>query len=245
MCAFQAHPLYSGANLTPPSVVIGMPIASGSLPWPAAVSLLSTVRVLDREGIKFKIEAPTGCSVVQWARSTVAEAFLKTDFTHLFWVDADIVWTPNDFFRLLGFAAVYDVIGATYPFKKDPAGFLINTEGEPGDVSVNGHGCVKVVSMGLGFTVVKRAVLEKVAATKPRIYDPLNKVEYADIFRVDRTPENGPRGEDVAFFHDVREQGFECWLDPSIRLGHVGSKVYRGDPIDALGLSEFTKEIPA
>ena len=234
-----------------PKVVIGMPIASGTLPWPTAVSLLGTVRVLDQEGIKFKIEAPTGCSVVQWARSAVAEAFLKTDFSHLFWVDADIMWTPDDFIRLLGFGAVLDVVGATYPFKKDPPGFLINTEGAAGKLEVNGLGCVKVKSMGLGFTLVKRHVVEMVAADKPLVYDPLNQVERRDIFRVDHTPHKhkvggrtlpGPRGEDVAFFDDVREAGFDCWLDPSVKLGHIGQKIYRGDPIEELGLSEFAKE---
>ena len=222
-----------------------MPIASGSLPWPTAVSLLSTVRVLDREGIKFKIEAPTGCSVVQWARSTVADAFLKSDFTHLFWIDADVVFTPDDFIRILGFGAILDVVGATYPFKKDPPGFLVNTAGKPGELEVNGLGCVKVVSMGLGFTLVKRAVLERVAEKKPVVHDRLNGVTYRDIFRVDRTSENGPRGEDVAFFHDVRAAGFDAWLDPSVKLGHVGAKIYRGDPIESLGLTDFAKDIPA
>ena len=225
--------------------MIGFPIATGSLPWPTAVSLMSTVRVLDKEGVKFKIEAPTGCSIVQWARSAIAEAFLKSDFSHLFWIDADIVWTPDDFVRLLGFGAIYDVVGATYPFKKDPAGFLLNLPSKSGQVEVNGHGLVKVSSMGLGFTLVRRAVIEKVAATKPRVNDRLNGVERVDLFRVDCTADGGPRGEDVAFFHDVHEAGFDVWLDPSVKLGHVGTKVYKGDPIEALGLSEFAKEIPS
>ena len=227
-----------------PSVMIGMPIGSGSLPWPTAVSLIATIRVLDKEGIRFKIEAPTHCSVVQWARSSVAEAFLtQKDFTHLFWIDADIVWTPDDFIRLLGFGAVMGAVGATYPFKKLPIGFLVNLVGEPGKAEVNGLGCVKVESMGLGFTIVQREVMEKVAESKPMMRDDLNGQEYRDIFRVDRTPERGPRGEDVAFFADVRAAGYDVWLDPSIRLGHTGQHTFRGDPIDALGLEDFVKEI--
>lgn len=226
-----------------PRVMVGMPIGSGSVPWPTAVSLMSTVRACDKAGVPIKIEAPAGGSVVQWARSMTAEAFLKSDFTHLFWIDSDIVWSPDDFFRLVGFAAMLDVVGATYPFKKEPVGFLINLiEDAEGNGEVNGLGCVKIRSMGIGFTIFKRAVIEKVAATKPRVMDRINGVEYADIFRVDRTAQNGPRGEDVAFFDDVREAGFDVWLDPSIRLGHVGQKIYRGDPIDALGLQDFARE---
>jgi hypothetical protein len=222
-----------------PKVLIGMPVGSGYVPWETSVSLLSTVRVLDKEGIKFKIEAPVGSSIVQWVRSVIASSFLKTDYTHLFWIDSDIFWTPTDFFRVLGFGATLDVVGAAYPFKKEPIGFLINPAGEPGKLEVNGLGCVRINSMALGFTLVTRAVVEKIAATKPLVSDPLNNVEYRDIFRVDRNAQGGPRGEDVAFFDDAREAGFDCWLDPSIKLGHVGRKVYSGDPIEMLGLQDY------
>jgi hypothetical protein len=185
------------------------------------------------------------CSVVQWARSTIAEAFLKSDSTHLMWVDSDLQWSPDDFIRILGFGAVLDVVGATYPFKKDPPGFLINLAGEPGQVEVNGLGCVRIESMGLGFTLVKRAVMEKVAAGKTLMRDDLNGHSYRDIFRVDRTSRDTPRGEDVAFFHDVKAAGYTAWLDPSIKLGHIGSKTYKSDPIEALGLQDFAKEIHA
>lgn len=217
--------------------MIGMPIASGSLPWPTAVSLLSTVRHLDREGLQFKIDAPTGCSIVQWARSAVAGAFLKSDFTHLFWIDADIVWTPDDFFKLLAYGAVYDIVCATYVMKTDEPTFLINLP-TPGKVEVNGHGLVRVNSLGIGFTLVKREVVEKIAATKPVVAG-LFGIENPDIFVVDRTA-NGKRGEDVAFFDEAREQGYEVWLDPSIDLGHFGNKIYRGSVSKYLGLS--TKE---
>jgi hypothetical protein len=221
--------------------MIGMPIASGNLPWLTAASLIGTVRVCDKEGVPVRIETPVGCSVVQWARSAVAASFLKGDCTHLFWIDSDIVWTPDDFFRILGLGATLDVVGATYPLKTTPGGFVINTAGKPGGYEVNGLGCVKVDSIGLGFTLVKRAVMEAVAATKPRVRDPLNGTEDVEIFRVDRTAA-GRRGEDVAFFADVRKAGFDVWLDPSVALGHVGSMVYRGDVIEALGLQEFVKE---
>jgi hypothetical protein len=35
------------------------------------------------------------------------------------------------------------------------------------------------------------------------------------------------RGEDGAFFDDIRALGHKVWLDPTIELGHVGTKVYR------------------
>ena len=232
-----------------PRVMIGMPIGSGSIPWPTAVSLISTIRVLDREGIGFKLESLVGSSIVQWARSAIAGRFLASDCTHLFWIDADLMWTPNDFIRILGFGAHLDVVGATYPFKSDKNQFLVNPLDASGEMEVNGFGCLRIKSMAMGYTLCKRAVIEKVAASKPIVHDDHNGAAYPDLFRVDRVVDaNGratPRGEDIAFFDDVRAAGFDVWLDPSIKLGHIGPKVYSADPIDALGLQDFAKEISA
>lgn len=225
-----------------------MPIGSGSLPWPTAAALLGTVRVCDKEGVPVKVEAPVGCSIVQWARSTIVESFLRTEFTHLFFIDADIVWHPDQFFRILGFAGVLDVVGATYPLKREAGGYLINFAGEPGKYEVNGLGCIKIESMGIGFTCIRRTVLERVASTKTRMFDLMNNLDYRDIFRVDRSVDASigltkPRGEDTAFFADVRELGYDVWLDPSVNLGHHGTYVYSGDVIDALGLQDYAKEM--
>lgn len=228
--------------MTLPKVVIGMPVGSGSIPWPTAVSLMATVRVLDREKIPVRIEAPTGCSVVQWARSAVAGAFLKSDFTHLFWIDSDIVFSPNDFIRLLGFGASHDAIGGAYALKKEPAQCFINLPGAEGEREVNGFGNVRVASLGLGFTLVRREVMTTLAATKEIVRDSLNGTEYPDIFRVGRRANGGALGEDVAFFEDVAALGYAAWLDPSIKLGHVGTKIYTGDVIGALGLQDYVKE---
>jgi hypothetical protein len=222
--------------------MIGMPVGSGSIPWPTAVSLMSTVRVLDQEKIPVRIVAPVGCSVVTWARSAVVGAFLASECTHLFWVDADMVWTPNDFIRLLGFAASHDVIGAAYALKKDPPQVFVNAVGENDERTVNGHGNVQVKSLGLGFTIVRREPLEKLVSTKPILRDTLNGYECRDVFRLGRRDNGNAIGEDVAFFEDLAALGYDIWLDPSIQLGHIGPKTYTGDVIDALGLTEYVKE---
>lgn len=228
-----------------PRIMIGMPVGSGSVPWPTALSLLNTVRACDREKIPVQICAPVGSSVVTWARSAVVGAFLKSDCTHLFWIDSDMVWTPADFFRLVGFGAIYPLIGAAYMLKRDPAECVINCPGEADTFEVNGHGNVRVKSLAMGFTICKREVIEKIAATKPMLKDVLSGHEYPDFFRLGRKPETGHGlGEDIAFFEDAEALGYLAWLDPAIRLGHVGQKIYTGDVIEALGLEAFVAPTP-
>lgn len=224
-----------------PHVMIGMPVGSGSIPWPTAVSLLSTVRSCDREEIPIRISAPSGSSVVTWARNAIVGEFLRSKCTHLFWIDSDIVWRPADFFRLVAFGANHDIIGAAYTLKREPARYVVKFP-DPEHYEVNRLGNVRIVSLPIGFTICQRAVIERVAATKEMLHDDLANVDYPDFFRLSRTPRGTPLGEDIAFYEDAAALGFKAWLDPSITLAHVGQKEYTGDVIAALGLEQYVKE---
>lgn len=218
-----------------PHVMIGMPCASGSVPWATAMSLAATMRACERQQIQITVEGPVGCSVVTWARDVIVAHFLKSSCTHLFWIDSDIAWAPHDFLRLLAAACgPYDIIGGAYALKSDPPRVVINLP-QPGVVEANGHGNVRVKSLPLGFTVCKRAVIEKLAAGKPAIT--VDGRECPDLFKI-----TGSRGEDIAFFEEAAAAGFAPWLDPSVKLGHIGAKTYRSDAINALGMDEYAKE---
>lgn len=221
--------------------MIGMPVGSRTVPWATALSLMNTIRICDREKLPVKLSSPDGCSVVQWARDAVVSEFLASDCTHLFWIDSDMEWTPNDFFTLVGFAASHDIIGAAYTFKQDPPAVFVNTP-DTENYEINGHGNVRVDSLGLGFTIMKRECVEKLAATKPVIKDTLNGGEHREVFRVGRRANGNALGEDVAFMEDLAALGYQIWIDPRIDPGHVGQKTYRGNVADALGLQNLTKE---
>lgn len=225
-----------------PRVMIGMPVGSGSVPWLTAASLISTTRACDREKLPVQLCTPVGSSVVTWARSFIVGQFLKSDATHLFWIDSDMVWAPADFFRLVGFGAAHDIIGAAYMLKKEPEQYVVNFPGKDNQYEVNGLGNIRVTSLPIGFTIVQRRVIETIAETKPTLIDKLGGSEYPDFFRLGRQPNGNALGEDIAFFEDAAELGFNAWLDPSIKLGHVGMKVYSGDVIASLGLESYVPQ---
>jgi hypothetical protein len=202
---------------------------------------MSTVRACDREGVPIRISAPVGSSVVTWARNAVVGEFLRSDCTHLFWIDSDIVWRPADFFRLVGFGATHALIGAAYMLKKEPAACVVNFP-DPQHYEVNGFGNIRIESLPIGFTICQRAVIEKIAATKEMLHDDLSGVDYPDFFRLSRSEAGKPLGEDIAFYQDAAAAGFSCWLDPSITLAHIGTKEYTGDVIASLGLEGYARE---
>jgi hypothetical protein len=220
-------------------VDIGMPVGSAYLPFPTAASLFDTAKVCEARGIKTRMISPVGCSIVTDARSAVVDEFLKGDATHLFWIDSDIHWHPNSFLRLLTLATAVDVVGATYPLKCEPIRFVVRELGE----RLLQYGLVEVSGLGLGFTVMKREVVEKVADDRPLLITNGGKTPVREVFELRRTEDGHRIGEDIAFFDDVRAAGYKVWLDPMVNLAHVGVKLYQGDVQSALTLASWGKDI--
>lgn len=214
------------------TVSIGFPCGA-YLPWQTAFSLAKTMYICGQEGVQSSVEVVAGCSAVTSARSQVIDSFLKGTSSRLFWIDSDVVWEPGDFLRLLAFSNTMDVVCGAYPMKVPKRQFCIKHP-DLKSFELNDLGCVKIEGTGLGFVVMTREVVERVAATKPRLKD-MHGVETADVFRLDALDQHS-RGEDQAFFADIRELGYDVWLDPTLQLGHVGSFVYRADAVAALNL---------
>lgn len=227
------------------SVAIGFPCGA-SLPWQTAISLMETTRACAKQGIPFNICLIAGSSIITEARSRVVDAFLKTEMSRLFWIDSDMQWNANDFVRFLVLSTEMDVVVGAYPLKREGSPLVISHP-DLKNFEINKYGCIKINGIGMGFSLMKREVVERVAATKPLVYDAVRKDSMRDVFRLDTVP--GPdgrvdkRGEDVAFWSDVRALGYDIWLDPSVKLGHVGNYVYQQEPIAALGLEEAFEKL--
>lgn len=213
------------------SVMVGMP-AGRDLPPMTVKSLIGTFTKCQRVNVPCQLGMVTNSAVIQWARDEVVDLFLESDATRLFWIDSDMVWEESDFLRLLALSQRYEVVCATYPAKMDPPTFFVNYDQEQGLVK-NDLGLLDVYGAGLGFTVMHRDVVEKLVANAAKFTDEISGKEMASVFRIDTTG-NHRRGEDMAFFADIRALGYKVWLDPMTDLGHVGGKIYRGTIRDAL-----------
>jgi len=206
-------------------VMIGMPIMDGKKAWETERSLIDTREALRPMGLPLSEKYVIGCSIIELARTKVLSRFLETDCTHLFMIDADMVWRPQDFIRLLALGTKLPVVGSTYPMKREPCTFMLRWESD--ELVANEYGCLPIRGMGLGFTLVQREVIERLAALSPKMRFNDEEGLKPHFFR--NSVENGEfQGEDMAFFQDVRELGYIVWLDPAITLGHVGTKVYSG-----------------
>lgn len=215
------------------SVMLAMP-THRDLPPETVQSLLATQMACMQHGIDFGGEFGKGSSLVHHARSKVAWHFLQTDYQYLFWVDSDQAWEPASFIRVLGLATLKDVVAATYPGRHEGAGFFLTPLAEQAEADE--HGCIPVKELGLGFACVKRKVVEELAERAPlAIFKDINGGEpIPHIFHMGVDEDGFAVGEDVGFWRDIRALGYSVNVDPTIRLGHIGPKVYTGALIDYL-----------
>lgn len=204
------------------------------IPPETVVSLLETQRACQERGIPFEAYFGKGSSLVHHARSKIAWYYRwRTICTHIFWVDSDIAWRAEDFLRLLAIGTVKECVTGSYPGRREGAGHFVRFLGE--EAAADEHGLLPIKDTGLGFACVQRRVIEELANKAPqaRFPDCNDGEPIAHIFRMGMDGEMA-MGEDYAFWADVRALGYGVYVDPTIRLGHIGPKVFRGCLMDVL-----------
>jgi len=149
-----------------------------------------------QHGIEVKFSMLFNESLITRARNYLCDEFLRSDCTHLLFIDSDIHFNPQDVLALI--ALDKDVIGAPYPKKsinwgavwkammrlmKDPnfdplkfnPGELEGVTGDyvfnpvPGTQQFNVNEPLEVMEIGTGFMMVKKAVFEKFKEEYPHL----------------------------------------------------------------------------
>lgn len=214
------------------SVMVAVPVFD-TLPAATVRALLETQAACLRRGIALDVEMNVGSTVFH-VRSIQAHRFLKGGCNRLFMIDADMDWTPDDFMRTLALSTKMDCVCGAYTARRDPPLFYISLDHENQVLDANEYGCLPIGGVGLGFTVVSRELIQKLADKAPRIrFSSMPGEQVPKIFRFDE-PDGEARGEDMAFFSDVRALGYQVNLDPTLTLGHVGSKTFRASIMDSM-----------
>jgi len=79
-------------------------------------SLLNTMTIFSKYGLKLRVEFCRNDSLVSRARNNlIAKALHDKDVTHVIFIDADITWNPIDLFKLI--LADKNIVGGVYPIK--------------------------------------------------------------------------------------------------------------------------------
>lgn len=193
-------------------------------------------------------------SLVTDARNKMLMTFWqdKSNFTHLFWIDSDIKFTPESVFRLL--LADKDVVAGVYPLKEYvwPASGLpqgmtrVEFETQQviypfspivGTSHPDPFGFAEVRETTTGFMCIKRSVIAKmIEAYGDLTYIPdatVSGYKWGPVYRffdiwVDPVSKRF-LSEDYAFCKLWREIGGQVFVDVNSRFGHLGQHLFQGD----------------
>jgi hypothetical protein len=123
-------------------------------------------------------------SLITRGRNTLAHQFLKTDCTHLLFLDSDIRWKTPEILRMLAFTEEAPVLCGVYPkkeinwasvhaavmrgvpaeeLKHHTATMVVNLIGYQGTKVVAGDRPAEVLNAGTGCMLIARRVLEAMA----------------------------------------------------------------------------------
>ena len=152
-------------------------------------SCLDLQTTMAKYGIEIKFSFLFNESLITRARNYLVDEFLRTDYTHMMFIDSDIHFSPQDIIALL--ALDKDVIGGPYPKKSinwnnvasaarahpnlEPKE-LENLVGEyvfnvvKGTQSFQVSEPLEVLEIGTGHMMIKRHVFEKMREAYPNIH---------------------------------------------------------------------------
>ena len=133
-------------------------------------------------------------SLITRARNYCVDEFLRSDATHLMFIDSDIGFNPQDVIALLALQtdeSEYDIIGGPYPKKciswekikiavdkgfadEDPnqlekfvGDYVFNPKGGAKEIAINAP--VEVMELGTGFMMIRRKTFDVYKETYPHL----------------------------------------------------------------------------
>jgi hypothetical protein len=213
---------------------------------PYISSLVKSVVFLSRAGFLFDYWEAAGDSYIDRARNRITNIFMKSDYTHLLFVDSDHAWDLQSLINILEHDV--DIVGAAYPAKNawNIWTCCINTEkgyektfDDSGKLThvgppVNGpDGLISAQFVATGFMKIRREVFLKLADKQPDNFYIENGEKIYNFFG--RIP---PLGEDTSFCQRWRDIGGELWVEPNCNISHYGTTNYSGN------FAEYLKSMP-
>ena len=174
------------------SLFLATPMYGGQCSGMYARSVADLTAAATQYGIKIQMYFLFNESLITRARNYCADEFLRSDCTHMLFIDSDIGFNPQDVLAMMAISAEdseYDILGAPYPKKtiawekikmavdkgladenpgdldKYIGDYVFNPKGGMGQIPI--HQPVEVMEIGTGFMMFRKKALQKMAEKFP------------------------------------------------------------------------------
>jgi len=152
-------------------------------------------------------------------RNELTEMALNEDFDRIMWIDSDIIFSSNDFFKLLNHK--FDIISGLYMAQMEN-----EHEIDMSELRVKSRGDYYYAAISESGTFLKVSDIKSLNIFTVRSngmgFMLINKKVFTDIGNMWFNPSDKGKiiSEDISFQTKARELGYKSYVDPSIIVGH-------------------------
>lgn len=168
--------------------------------------LIGLLKQLGEDGVNYEVEIQSG-TLVYTARERIAHKAINENFTHVLWLDSDMVFQPSIVDDLM-FSGKPFVTGIYHARRKGYASCIFKTI----DINVKVErfeeyptDTFEIAGCGFGCVLIETGILKDVCLNKGVCFTPLPNY-----------------GEDIAFCKRASELGHKIYCEPSVVCGHIG-----------------------
>ncbi len=185
-----------------PKVAIAMPV-SDSVAMKVRTAHSITSNVIYAEGLVTDFIIKISCDIVSNRTALVKDAIAR-GATHILFVDSDMQFPSDTLVNLL--AHEKDIVGVEYNKRILPLTPVFEQPNKSDTL-------YETKAVGTGLILIKLSVFEKIKN------DP--------YFNFGRNAEGETvLGEDAWFCNVARDAGFQVWVDPTVKVHHLGEFGY-------------------
>ena len=152
-------------------------------------------------------------------RNELTEMALNEGFDRIMWIDSDIIFSSNDFFKLLNHK--FDIISGLYMVQMED-----EKEIDMSELRVKSRGDYYYAAISESGTFLKVSDIKSLNIFTVRSngmgFMLINKKVFTDIGNMWFNPSDKGKiiSEDISFQTKARELGYKSYVDPSIIVGH-------------------------
>jgi len=168
--------------------------------------LLALEKKLTRDGIDFEIKFHGG-TLVYLARDTLTLEAINGKFTHVLWLDADMIFT-DELLDDLMFSKKPFVSAIAHSRRPPHASCLFTSLKPPLRFQEYPANTFEVEACGFAGVLIETQILAEVQVKYHSCFFPMLRY-----------------GEDVAFCIRAKELGYKIYAEPGARMGHIGQKI--------------------
>lgn len=167
--------------------------------------LCALIQRLRDEKVDFTLDINSG-TLVYLARERIAHHAINEGFTHVLWLDSDMIFQPSILDDLM-FSGKQFVTGIYHARRKGYASCIFKS------IEINKierfdeypREAFEIAGCGFGCVLVETEMLKSVCLNKGTCFTPLKNL-----------------GEDIAFCQRARQLGYKLYCEPSVVCGHIG-----------------------